>query len=124
MELVMELCLFVRYTIQQYLPLIKDLSDEELHRLILTLNTPISMSGSKYVNLKETLTVNRSTCTSALWSATSLCDELSQEMEQLENVGENYFKSVKLLENLTCYLRGIQISVTQQLTKNTGSKYI
>ena len=119
MEQVMALCLFVRYTIVLYLPLIKDLSDEELHRLILTLNTPILMSGLKYVNRKETLTVSRSTCTSALWSATSLCDELNQEMEKLENVGENYFKSVKLLENLTCYLRGIQTSVTHQLTKNT-----
>ena len=40
----------------------------------------------------------------------------------LENVGENYFKSVKLLENLTSFLKGIQISKTQQLTKTTRLK--
>ena len=77
------------------------------------------MSGSKYVNLKETLIVNRSTYTSVLWSATSLCDDLNKEMEKLENVGENYFKSVKLLENLTCYLRGIQTKITQSNTEST-----
>ena len=83
------------YDSQLYLPLIKDLSDEELHRLILTLNTPILKSGSKYVNLKETLTVNRSTSTSALWSAISLCEELKQEIEKLENVGENLLQKRK-----------------------------
>jgi ribonucleoside-diphosphate reductase alpha chain len=42
----------------------------------LILNTPTLKSGSKLENLKETLIVNRSTSTSALWSATSSCEEL------------------------------------------------
>ena len=117
MEQVMALCRFVKYTIQQYLPLIKDLSDEELHQLILTLITPISMSGSKYVNLKVMSTDNHLTCTSALWLAINLCEKLNKEIETLENVGENYFKSVKLLANLTSFLRGIQIKITHQPTK-------
>ena len=100
--------LFVKSTIQLYLPLIKELSDEELHQLILTLITPISKNGSRYVNQKETSTDNHLTYNNARLSGISLCDDLLEEMEKLENVGENYYKSVKLLENLTCYLRGIQ----------------
>ena len=40
MEQVMELSLFVRYTIRQYWPLIKGLSDEELLQLTSILNIP------------------------------------------------------------------------------------
>ena len=119
MEQVTELCLFVRSTIQQYLPLIKDLSEEELQALILTLITPISKSGSRLENLKATLTANHSISTSALWSATSSCEELKLEIKKLEGYGESYYKNVKQLENLIFYLREIQTKVTRQLTKNT-----
>ena len=124
MEHLMELCLFVRYTIQQYSPLIKDLSEEELHQLTSILSIPISKNGSKLENLKETLIVNPSTYTSALWSATSSCEELKQEIQMLEKDGVNYYKSVKQLENLIFYLREIQTRITQQHTKITVSKFI
>jgi len=120
MEQVMALCRFVKYTIRQYLPLIKDLSDEELHQLILILITPISMSGSKYVNLKEMSTDNHLTCTNALWSAISSCEKLNKEIETLENVGENYFKSVKLLANLISFLKEIQTRIIPKPTKTMG----
>ena len=42
------------------------------------------------------------------------------DRDKLENVGENYFKSVKLLENLISFLRGIQIRITQEPTKTTA----
>src|SRR6056300_1705663 len=119
MEQVTALCLFVKYTIQQYLPLTKDLSDEELHRLILILNTPILKSGSKYVSLKETSIANHLTCISALLSAISSCEDLNKEMQKLENVGENYFKSVKLLENHMCFLKETQIKITPQPINKT-----
>mgnify|MGYP003669663320 CR=1 FL=1 len=119
MEQVMESCLFVRYTIAQYLPLIKDLSDEELQALTLILSIPILRNGSKYENLKETLIDNPSISTSALWSATSSCVELKQEIRMLEGYGENYSKSVKQLESLISCLKEIQTRVTQLLTKNT-----
>ena len=119
MEQVMALCLFVKYTTQQYLPLIKDLSDEEQHQLILTLIMPISKSGLKYVNPKETLTVNRSTCTNVLLSAINSCEDLKLEIKKQEDVGENFFKNVKLLENLISYLKGTQIKITLKRTKTT-----
>ena len=124
MEHLMELCRFVRFTIQQYSPLIKDLSEEELLQLTSILSMPISKTGSKLENLKETLIVNPSTYTSALWSATSSCEELNQEIKRLEENGQNYYKSVKQLENLIFYLREIQTKITQQHTKTTVSKYI
>ena len=34
-------------------------------------------------------------------------------------VGENYFKSVKLLENHMCFLKGIQIKITPQPINKT-----
>ena len=122
MEQVTELCLFVRYTIQQYLPLIKDLSDEELHQLTSILITPTLKNGLKLESLKETLIVNRSTSTSVLWSATSLCEELKAEMLKQEKNGESYYKSVKQLENLIYYLRAIQTRITQQQYKKHGLK--
>ena len=120
MEHLMESCLFVKYTIQQYLPRIKALSDVELLQLISILSIPILKNGSKFVNLKEMSTDSPSTSTSALWSAISLCEELNLEILKLEGYGENYSKSVKLLGNLISCLREIQIRVTQLLTKSTG----
>ena len=118
MEHPMELYLFVKYTIQQYLPQIKALSEEELHQLISILSIPILRNGSRFVNLKATLIDNPSTSTSALWSATSLCEELKQEILMLDGYGENYFKSVKLLENLISCLRETQTRVTLLHTKS------
>ena len=40
MEQATELCLFVKYTIQLYLPLIKDLSDEEQHQFNINIDHP------------------------------------------------------------------------------------
>ena len=118
MEHLTELCLFVRYTIRQYWQLIKDLSDEELLQLTSILTIPISKSGSKYENLKETLIVNRSTYTSVLWSVISLCEDLKVEMLKLERNGESYYKSVKQLESLISYLREIQTKIIQSSTEN------
>ena len=74
----MEWCLFARYTIQQYLPLIKDLSAEELRQLILILITPTLKNGWRLENQKEMSIDNHLTYTSALWSVTSLCEDLRQ----------------------------------------------
>ena len=117
MEQVTELCLFVKYTIQQYLPLIKDLSDEELHRLIINIEHP---DFEEWLEIREPKgDVNRQSLN--LHQCAVVGDKFmrrleSRRCEKLENVGENYFKSVKLLENRIYYLRGIQ-------TKNNPSAY-
>ena len=115
----MEWCRFARYTIQQYLPLIKDLSDEELLQLISILNIPILMNGLKSENLKEMSIDNHSTSTSVLWSATSLCEDLKREIKKHGGNGPNSFKSVKLLANLIFFLRETQIKIIQKHTKRT-----
>ena len=115
----MELCRFVKSTIALYLQQIKDLSDEELQALTLILTTPILKSGWKYANLKETLIVNRSTYTSALWSAINSCENLMREIKKQERNGESYYKSVKQLGSLIFYLKEIQTKVIQMLTENT-----
>ena len=119
MEHLMELCLFVKSTIALYSQRTKDLSEEELQALILILTTPILKSGWKYENLKETLIVNRSTYTSALWSATSSCEDLITEIKMRGGYGVSYYKNVKQLESLISYLREIQTRITQMLIKNT-----
>ena len=118
MEHLTELCLLLRYTIQLYLPRIKDLSEEELQALILILITPTLKSGWKYENLKETLTVNRSTYTSVLWSAISLCENLMLAIKTRGGYGVSYFKNVKQLESLISYLRGIQTKIIQSNTES------
>ena len=114
MEQVMEWSLFARYTIQQYLPLIKDLSVEELRQLISILITPTLKSGWRSVNQKEMSTDSLLTYTSALWSVTSLCEDLNREIKKLDVNGENYSKNVKQLESLIYYLREIQTRITQK----------
>src|SRR5210317_1201260 len=117
MEQVMEWCRFARYTIQQYLPLIKDLSEEERHQLISILIIPTLMNGWKLENLKEMSTGNLLTSTSALWSATSLCEDLNLEIKKHETSGQNYFKKEKRLENLIFFLKAIRTKATQKRTK-------
>ena len=115
---------FVRFTIQLYLPQIKDLSDEELHQLISILTTPISWSGLKLENQKVTLIDSRSISTSALWSVISLCEDLNREILMLGRDGQSYYKSVKQLENLIFFLKEIQIRIIQEHTKTTDLKFI
>jgi len=52
-------------------------------------------------------------------SVISLCEDLRVEIRRLENDGVNFYRNEKLLVNLMFYLKEIQISRTQQLTKIT-----
>ena len=119
MEQVTELYRFVKYMIQLYSQRIKDLSEEELHLLISTLNMTILKNGSRLENQKETSIDSHLTCINARSSVISLCENLLEEILMLEENGVNYFKSAKQLANLIFYLKEIQISRTQQLTKTT-----
>ena len=76
MEQVTELYRFVKYMIQLYLQRIKDLSDEELHLLISTLNMTILKNGSRLENPKETSIDNLSTSINARSSVINLCEDL------------------------------------------------
>ena len=124
MEQVMEWSRFARYTIQQYLPLIKDLSAEELRQLTLILIIPTLKNGWRSENLKETSIDSPLTYTSVLWSVTSLCEDLVKEIKKLDVNGESYYKNVKQLENLIFSLREIQTRITQKHTNQMGSKFI
>ena len=124
MEQVMEWSRFARYTIQQYLPLIKDLSAEELRQLTSILITPTLKNGWRSENLKEMSIGSPSIYTSVLWSVTSLCEDLNKEIQELDASGENYYKSVKQLESLISSLREIQTKITQKHTNQMGSKFI
>src|SRR5210317_1292864 len=117
MEQVMEWCRFARYTIQQYLPLIKDLSEEERHQLISILIIPTLMNGWKLENLKEMSTGNLLTSTSALWSATSLCEDLNLEIKKHETSGQNYLKKKKGIEKLIILLKSITTKRNQEPSK-------
>jgi len=112
----MALCRFVKYTILQFLPLIKDLSGEELHQLILTLNIPTLMTGLKYANLKEMSIDNRSTCINALLLAISLCEDLKVVIVRQGPSGVNCYKNVRLLENHISFLKEIQIKIIHKRT--------
>ncbi len=114
MEHQMGSSLFVKYTIQQFLPLIKDQLDEELHQLILTLSMTISKSGLKLENLKEILTDSRLTYISAQLLAISLCADLNKEMRQLGIDGVNYLESEKQLESRTLCLKA---TLTKRILK-------
>ena len=88
-----------KYTTQRSLQLIKDLSDEELLQLILTLSTPILRNGLKSGNPKEMLTDNRLIYINAQLLVISLCVSLNKEIRTLEIDGVNYLESEKQLEN-------------------------
>ena len=124
MEHLMEWCRFARFTIQLYLPLVKDLSDEEQHQLISILTTPISWSGLKLESQKVMLIDSHSISTSALWSVISLCEDLNKEILMLGRDGAAYCKNVKQLENLIFFLKEIQIKIIQEHTKTTDLKFI
>src|SRR5210317_1509264 len=117
MEHLMEWCRFARYTIQQYLPLIKDLSGAELRQLTSILITPTLKSGWRLENQKETSIDNPSTSTSVLWSVTSLCEDLKVAIKKLDANGPNYSKSVRQLESLIYSLKEIQTKITQKHIK-------
>ena len=108
---------FCKYMIQLYLPLIKDLSEEERHQLISTLNMTILKNGSRLENQKEMSTDSLLTYINARSSVISLCENLAQEIRTLEKSGANSYRNERLLVNLIFYLKEIQISKTHQLTR-------
>ena len=124
MEQVMEWSRFARYTIQQYLPLIKDLSAEELRQLTSILITPTLKNGWRSESLKEMSIDSPLIYTSVLWSVTSLCEDLRTEIAKLEESGENCYKSVRQLESLIFSLREIQTRITHKHINQMGSKFI
>ncbi len=117
MEHQMESYLSARYMTQQFLQLIKDLSEEELLRLTLILSTTILKSGLKSESQKETSTDNRLTYINAQLLVTSLCVSLNKEIRMLELDGVNYLESEKQLENRIYYLKETLTRQIQNLTK-------
>jgi hypothetical protein len=108
-----------RYMTQQFLQLIKDLSEEELLQLTLILSTTILKSGLKLENPKEMLTDNRLIYTNAQLLVISLCESLNKEMRKLEIDGVNFLENEKLLENRTYFLKEILIREIQKHIKKT-----
>ena len=106
-----------RYMTQQFLQLIKDLSEEELLQLTLTLSTTILKSGLKYVSPKETSIDNRLIFINAQLLVISLCESLNKEIRKLDLDGVNYLEREKQLENRIYYLKETLTKLIQKHIK-------
>ena len=115
MEHQTELSLFAKSMIAQYSRLIKDQSDEELHRLTSTLSMMTLKNGLKLENLKEMSTDNRLIYISVQLWVISLCDALNKEIRMLDLDGVNFLENEKQLENRILCLKGM---LTRQIQKH------
>ena len=108
-----------RYTTQQFSQLIKDLSEEELLQLTLTLSTMILKNGLKSESQKEMSTDSRLIYINAQLLVTSLCVSLNKEIRTLEIDGVNYLESERQLENRISCLKEMLTNQIQKHTKKT-----
>ena len=115
MEHQMELYPSLKFMTQQYSQLIKDLSEEELLPLTLTLSTMILKTGLKLESQKVTSIDNHLTYINAQLSVINLCVSLNKAMQKLGIDGVNFLENEKQLEN---HISCLKVMLTKQTLKH------